>query len=183
MTAEEGQLIAELIVVEGVHDAAAVHRAVRAEVLCTDGFKLGAEVQACIQRAAEHHGVIVLTDPDPAGEQIRKRITALVPEVKHARLSRRDCQAGRKVGVEHASATVIRQALEGVRYTMTDERTEFTTEDLWAHGLTAGPGSKHRRARLGERLRIGIGNARQLLRRLNRYGVTREEFDDALRDL
>lgn len=178
-----GDLIAELIVVEGANDANAVHRAVKAEVLTTDGFAMGDHVEDCLLRAADHHGVIVLTDPDPAGEQIRARITRVVPDCKHARLAAAECRSGAKVGVEHASAAAICRALAEVRFTTTQERVEFTQADLWAHRLTAHAGARERRARLGEHLRIGVGNARQLLRRLNRYGVSRAEFEAALEHL
>ena len=40
-----------------------------------------------------------------------------------------------------------------------------------------------RRAKLGAALGVGYANAKTFLRRLNHYGVTREEFSAALRGL
>ena len=40
--------------------------------------------------------------------------------------------------------------------------------------------SSHRRDELGKILGIGYGNAKQFLSRLNNYGVSREEFEQAL---
>ncbi len=85
------------------------------------------------------------------------------------------------MGVEHAAPDVIRAALHAARPATCEAVETFTTDDLWAHGLTAGPGAAARRARVGQRLGLGYGNARQLLRRLNRYGVTRRELAEAVR--
>jgi ribonuclease M5 len=40
--------------------------------------------------------------------------------------------------------------------------------------------SSRRRDLLGAELGIGYGNAKQFLNRLNRYGITRDEFDIAI---
>jgi ribonuclease M5 len=37
------------------------------------------------------------------------------------------------------------------------------------------------RAKLGAILGLGYGNAKQLLNRLNNYGITRDEFDAAVK--
>ena len=174
--------IAEVIVVEGVHDANAVLRAVDADVLCTGGFAFGADVEARLQRAHDHRGLIVLTDPDVAGEQIRRRVQGLVGDCGHAHLDRADCTRHGDIGVEHADPEAIRRALSAAR-TAGPRAVTFTVDDLWRAGLTGGPGAKARRTAVGKALGLGFGNARQLLVRLNRLGVTREEFDQALAPL
>ena len=176
-------MITEIVVVEGQNDAAAVRRAVEAEILCTGGHAFGADVEARLKRAHERCGLIVLTDPDPAGEQIRRRITALVGDCRHAHVPRALCVRRGNVGVEHASAQAIRQALALARPSESDAVAEFTEADLFAHGLSGGVGAKERRTALGHTLGLGFGNARQLLRRLNAYGVTRAEFEAAVASL
>ena len=49
-------------------------------------------------------------------------------------------------------------------------------EDLAQYGLTADPKAAKRREALGKRLGIGYGNSKSFLKKLNRYGITREEF-------
>ena len=175
-------VIAEMVVVEGPSDAVAVHRAVEADVLCTGGHAFGVDVEARLRRAHATRGLVVFTDPDPAGEQIRRRVEAMVGPCRHAHLTRAECTRDGDIGVEHASPAAVRAALARARPGTATARTEFHTADLWAHGLT-GPGSRARRVALGQALGIGYGNARQLLRRLNRYGVTRDELDAALAKL
>ena len=67
-------LIKETIVVEGKNDAAAVKRAVDADVIITSGFGISSETLRLIKLAQYKNGVIVLTDPDFIGEKIRKII-------------------------------------------------------------------------------------------------------------
>ena len=55
--------------------------------------------------------------------------------------------------------------------------------DLMTHGLTGTEDAAARRARLGRRLGLGFANAKTFLRRLNTYGITREEFDSALKEI
>ena len=59
----------------------------------------------------------------------------------------------------------------------------FSMSDLMAHGLTGTEDAALRRARLGCRLGLGFANAKTFLRRLNTYGVTREEFTSAIEEL
>ena len=46
--------------------------------------------------------------------------------------------------------------------------------------LTGDSNSKARRIELGKELGIGYGNANQMLSRLNNYGITKEEFINAI---
>ena len=71
-------VIREIIVVEGYSDLRAVKAAVDAEVIVTSGFMISAETYEKIRNANERRGVIILTDPDKAGEDIRKKISSKI---------------------------------------------------------------------------------------------------------
>lgn len=176
-------MIKEIIVVEGKDDVSAVKRAVDAELITTGGFALPPSVIRRIKIAAEKRGVIIFTDPDFAGEKIRKKIAQQVPGCKHAFLPREQALKGDNVGIENASPESIRAALERVRGELVEKRQEFTQQDLMAHGLIGQGHSAERRDALGKVLGIGYGNAKQFLNRLNHYGVTREEFEAAVKTL
>jgi len=173
--------IQELIVVEGVDDVAAVKKAVQAEVLPVHGFAVRSAVTLeKIRFASERVGVIVLTDPDYAGRQIRETIEKAVPRVKHAYISRTEGTKGDNIGVENATPESIRAALEKARYKLVEERQEFTLKDMDYYGLSGDAGSRDLRQAVGGRLRIGYGNTKQFLARLNHYNITREELEKAL---
>jgi ribonuclease M5 len=175
--------VREVIVVEGAHDVSAVHQAVDAEVIATGGFCIRDHTFEAIRRARERVGVVVLTDPDPAGEQIRARIEAAVGPCQHAYLSREDALRGADVGVENAHPTAIRQALLRARATRSRSEARFTMQMLQMAGLQGGRGAGERRKRVGRALGLGEGNARQLLRRLNGFGIEPAELEAALATL
>ena len=76
--------IEEIIVVEGRDDTAAVRRAVDAVTIETHGYGIRGETWEMIETAYKSRGIIVFTDPDTAGEQIRRRILERFPGAKEA---------------------------------------------------------------------------------------------------
>lgn len=173
-------MIREIIVVEGKDDECAVKNAVDAEVISVHGFGIKHETFELLKKAEEQKGIIVLTDPDFAGESIRRRIEDAVGKVKHAYISREDGTRKGNVGVENASPEAIREALLKAHAMEDKERSEFSAEDLLKYGLTGRPDSGERRKKVGKILGIGFSNGQAMVKRLNNYGITREEFEDAL---
>ena len=113
-------MIKEIIVVEGRDDVTAVKRAVDAELITTGGFGFPKGVMERIKEAQKRRGVIIFTDPDFAGEKIRKTITAEVPGCKHAFLPREEAKKDGDIGIENATPESIRAALERVRTESTE---------------------------------------------------------------
>ena len=64
-------MIKEVIVVEGKSDVLAIGRALEADCLITGGFGLSKRAMNDIKAAYEKRGIIILTDPDGAGERIQ----------------------------------------------------------------------------------------------------------------
>ncbi|MCR4805420.1 MAG: DUF4093 domain-containing protein [Clostridia bacterium] len=178
-------VIRETIVVEGRDDEAAVLRAVDAPVLCTHGWGLNEEILARIGAAYGRTGIIVLTDPDHAGETIRKRLSALFPEAKHAWIGRAEGSKMRAetcvdVGVENASPEVILAALNAAKAVKADRPADpMTPSDLAALGLSGLPESASLREVLGKELGIGGCNAKTFVKRANAFGISREELQAA----
>lgn len=175
-------MIREIIVVEGKDDITAVKHAVSAHVVATGGTHFGAKKIREIKELARRNGVIVLTDPDHAGESIRSRISRAVPEAKHAFLPRTEALKDEDIGVENASPESIRRALEKTRPMETEDSGRFTTARLYRDGLL-GPESQGRRDAVGAILGIGYANGKQYLSRLNHMGVTEEEYLAALEEV
>ncbi|MBD8500667.1 ribonuclease M5 [Paenibacillus arenosi] len=177
-------MIRELIVVEGRDDTVAIKRAVKADTIETGGSALNEMTFRKIALAQERRGVIIFTDPDFAGERIRKAIAARVPGCKHAFITKDKATANGDIGVENASPEHIREALSRVKSEMgAFHGTVLSWTDLIEAGLTTHPGSADRRMRLGELLGIGYCNAKQFLKRCTAFQISREEFEDALTHL
>lgn len=176
-------MIKEVIVVEGRDDITAVKRAVEAEVIAVGGFGINGKVISKIKEAQKRQGVIVLTDPDFAGDKIRKIIAKRVEGVKHAYISRKEGTKDGDIGVENAEPQAIIEALEKAHCEVKEKREEFTMQDMFFFRLTGTEVAGERRAKLGKSLGIGYGNAVAFLSRLNNYGITKEEFAKAIKEI
>ena len=174
-------MIKEVLVVEGKMDVVAIRRAVEADCLITGGFSLSRRALSDIQKAYERRGLIILTDPDTAGERIRRFLAKRFPEARHAFIPREEATANDDVGVEQASPAAIRAALAKVRTVDWAVGETFTALDMAAARLSGTAEAGERRAKMGAALGVGYANAKTFLQRLNHYGVTRDEFFAALR--
>ena len=174
--------IKEVIVVEGKDDTVAVKRAVEADTIETNGSAVNESTLAQIELAQERRGVIIFTDPDYPGERIRHIISQRIPACKHAFLPKKEAISKNldDLGVENASIEAIREALLHAK----EENEQFlevvTWQDLHDAGLVAGPTSRKRRERVGDLLRIGYANGKQLHKRLQKFRITASEFTEAM---
>ncbi len=176
-------MLKEVLIVEGKMDTAAVKRALDADTIETGGFTLSPRTIKDIEAAYRRRGIIILTDPDAAGERIRKYLTEKFPDAGQAFIPKDKATADGDVGVEQADKEAITAALKKVRHHETEPGKEFTEKDLFENDLSGANDAARRRAALMGKLGLGFGNAKRLLERLNRYGVTREEFDAALKEI
>ena len=182
----EKRKIPEVIVVEGKDDTANLKRYYEVDTYETRGSAINQDDLERIATLQELRGVIVFTDPDYNGERIRKIIMQEIPQVKHAFLNRGEAvpkskTKGRSLGVEHASYEDLEKALSGLVGSYEDEHFfDITKSDLMRLGLLMGSDSRKRREYLGEELRIGYCNGKQLLKRLELCGVCLSQVEEAL---
>lgn len=171
--------IKEIIVVEGRHDTEKLRKYFDCDTIETNGTHLGKEVMDRIRYAQKSRGVIVFTDPDVPGTQIRHRINAEIPGVKNAFVMKKDARTARKVGVEHANEQVLMEALENCACFEENGEEIISPSDMQELGLT-GDGSFERREIVGRYFHIGMANAKTMRRRLNGLHITKESVREAL---
>lgn len=171
--------ISEVIVVEGKDDTSRLKQFFEVDTFETKGSALTEEDIEKIEMLEELRGVIVFTDPDFSGEKIRKRIVQAIPNVKQAFLKQDEARPksktkGQSLGVEHASYEDLKEALKDARQGNL-EFPQIPTNVLSELGLIMSSDGKKRREYLGEKLRIGYVNAKQLPKRLALFAITEEE--------
>ena len=176
-------MIKEVLVVEGKMDVVAIDKAVEADCIITEGFNLKPQALDSIAKAYQKRGIIIMTDPDSAGERIRRFLTKRFPEAKHAFIPKEDATANNDIGIEQASPEAIRTALAKVRTMDWEPTNNFTGADLLRAGISGSPAASEKRAKLGAVLGIGYANAKTFLQRVNHYGITRQEFQQAVAEL
>ena len=176
-------MLKEVLIVEGKADVIAVKRAVEADCISTGGFHITRRTLENIAAAYKRRGIIILTDPDSAGENIRRFLSKKFPDAKHAYIPRDEATANDDVGIEQASPESIRKALSKVRTLEINPRDEFTAAEMITFKLSGSVDSSRLRDKVGAALGIGYGNVKTFVRRLNNYGVTRAEFMEALNSI
>lgn len=176
--------IREIIIVEGRDDTTAVKRSVDAVTIETHGYGIRAATWKLIDKAYHEKGIIIFTDPDHAGEQIRRRILAKYPDAGQAFLDRDLAEKSGDIGIENASPQSIRDALAKAHCSVEEQSTgAFTIDDMVAAGLTGQTDSASRRKDVGRILGIGYGNTGTFLKRLNKFNITEEELAKALQEI
>lgn len=155
--------IKETIIVEGVYDKIKLSRFIDGIIITTHGFSVfkNENLKTSIKKLAEETGVVILTDSDSAGFQIRNYIKQMLPENKvlHAYVpdvhgkEKRKTAAGAEglLGVEGINDDVIIDALKKAGCTLDGDKESarvgraVTKADMFRLGLSGGEGSAQRR--------------------------------------
>lgn len=168
--------IKEVIVVEGKHDTARIKSIVDAEVLETNGTHVSNDFIELIQRIDAHQGVIIFTDPDTPGKQIRNRLMEYLPKAKHAVLT----QKQHKVGVEHATEDEILLALTEARAWISQDKQSISRAEFNELGLSGQVDSCAKRDKISQHYRFPKSNGKQLFKLMNMLEITKQEIEAIL---
>ena len=174
--------IQETIVVEGKDDRSAVLRAVEANIICTSGYGLNDNTISLIGSAYNRTGIIIFTDPDHAGREIRERLTGLFPKAKQAFLTRAQSLKNGDIGIENADPGDILKALETAKASEGNAALEISMNDLYSLGLAGSKDSSEKREKAGAKLGIGYANTKTFLKRLHFMGISKDRLEEALKE-
>ena len=176
--------IKEIIVVEGRDDITAIKRIVDAHIIALNGFSaLSKKTINKIVELSKNNDLILFTDPDFAGKKIRDTLKRYIPNIKHAFVSQKDATKNNNIGVENANDEAILEALKNVITANQNIENRFDISDLIDNGLVSGSNAKKRRVMLGDTLKIGYYNAKQLLKALNSFNISREQFEKTVEEI
>lgn len=100
--------------VEGKSDTALLKELFEVDTIETHGLALDKKTLELIKEANKTRGVIVLTDPDFPGKKIRDQIQTVVPNCKHAFVSKKDATGKKKLGIAEANKEAVVLALENM---------------------------------------------------------------------
>ena len=177
------------IIVEGRYDKSALCGYVDAHIITTDGFSIfnNKEKQALIRKFSKD-GVILLTDADGGGRQIRSFLQGIIPPDKIHNL-----HIPKIAGKEKRKTKASRAGLLGVegmkRETLEDLLSPFSSDtpprkvgeavtklDFFLDGMSGGENSSLRRAKLCSLMELPEDmTAKALLEAVNIF-LTREEY-------
>ncbi len=188
-----------VLVVEGKYDAARLARLTDAMILLTDGFAIFSDKkrQRLLKELAAKNGLILLTDSDKAGFQIRTYITNLVGAEHVAQAyvpalpgkERRKALPGKEglLGVEGVPDELVRQSLldalgpEAGQTAPPAAGRPITYSDLYDWGLSGTAGAAERKYRLLAALGLPPRlSKKEMLEVFNRL-YTFEQLDELLK--
>ena len=163
----------KVIVVEGKYDKIKLSNIIDAFIIETNGFHIYKDKERLnfIRKLADERGIIIITDSDSSGFQIRNYISCGIPKdkIKHIYIpdiygkEKRKSEPSKegKLGVEGMRPEVLLEALRkaGATFEGEDKRENSTKEpvtkaDLFEWGLIGGTGSASRRQALLKRLEL-----------------------------
>ena len=183
----------EALIVEGRYDKSKLSALTDAIIVTTNGFGIykDAEKRDFIRKLAKERGIVILTDSDNAGRQIRAYITSFVPsnQIRHAYIpdiygkEKRKAAPSKegKLGVEGMRPEILLQALRNAGADFEDAqaapaREPVTKQDFFTLGLSGRPDSAAKRAALLQALSLPAHmSANALLQAVNVL-FSREEF-------
>lgn len=176
----------EVLIVEGKSDTTHLNSFFKdIDTIETHGSAIDEETLKKIKLAHEKRGAIVLTDPDFNGNRIRQIIVEAIPNIKQAFLPRKKAapkKSGNSLGVEHATKEDIEEALANVVTPNVDKKNEITQDDMIKLGLVGFPESKVLREYAGDELKIGYGNSKQFLKKLNQFDISYNEVKEVIEE-
>ena len=151
------------ILVEGKYDKITLDSVLEARIFLTGGFSVfnNKEKQALLRRIANERGLLVLTDSDGGGKQIRAFLSGILPKEKIKMLyipkiegkEKRKSHKGKAglLGVEGMTPELLRSLFlpfsVGVGAHAETKR-QITKTDFYLDGLSGGEGSKNLRSSL-----------------------------------
>ncbi|MCI2047851.1 MAG: DUF4093 domain-containing protein [Faecalibacterium sp.] len=190
-----------VVLVEGRYDAARLAGLIDADILTTDGFAIRADRarQQTLRRLAAARGLLILTDSDAAGFQIRTFVTNLAGEqnVLQAYIPACPGKEPRKpvpgkeglLGVEGVSDDILRRVLatalraEAAPMPKQPVKREITYTDLYSWGLSGTAGAAARKTALLQALGLPPRLSKKELTAVLNSLYTYEELDARVRAL
>lgn len=154
--------VKQAIVVEGKYDKIKLSSFLDALIISTDGFHILKDKEKCelLKTLAKSVGLIVLTDSDRAGRQIRNYLKSVItegeiidiyiPEIFGKETRKRKPSKEGMLGVEGMPEEILKSAFEryGIFHKKEIKNLGLTKADLMADGIIGTDGSFSRRRRL-----------------------------------
>lgn len=175
----------KVIVVEGKNDAFKIRSIYpNLEVVTTNGSAIDQDVIDRLIKLEQTHDIVLLTDPDHAGERIRRLVSKALTHVYHVFLERGVAISlnGKKVGIEHANPEDIIHSLRDIKMASKVSKSDVTHAFLHDVGLTGQTNSQQLRDDLTSVFGIGKANGKSLYQRLRMFDITQDQIIEVLRE-
>lgn len=176
--------MSQIYVVEGRNDVTRLKQLFpKINIVSVNGSAINQDIVEMLKDKVSDYEIILCMDPDYAGEKIRKYLEKELKNVTHIFIDRKDAHNKNhtKIGFEHVSDEVLLDAFSKHMKANVYKTSDITISFLHQEGLIAGSNSRKLRNLLANELNIGHVNGKTLFKRLNSFGITKEDVIKALK--
>lgn len=174
--------IDEVLVVEGKMDKQLLEQYIDGDIITTNGSAISDETISLLKELSKTRRIIVFTDPDFPGKQIRNKIDSEV-ECIHCFIEKEKAIKGKKVGVAETNINDLLEVLKEKIVKSDYNKGNLTINDLNDLGLNGRNNSSYLRDELSKKLHIDHCNAKMMVKRLNMLGITKEQLKEIMEGL
>lgn len=174
--------VKELIVVEGKTDIDFLSSFLDADFYQVHGSAVSTADLVFLDKANAKRGIIILTDPDFPGKQIRSKILLKIPNAKQAFVRKEVSIKHHKVGVAESTKEEVLAALDNV-VSYSNNKGVLNINNLFALSLVGQKNSAELRRRVCNSLMIGYSNGKELLLKLNSISISIKELEEIVKNV
>ncbi|NLB48255.1 MAG: DUF4093 domain-containing protein [Erysipelotrichia bacterium] len=164
-----------ILVVEGKADKAYLANYFASEIVVVNGYEMAKPTLDYLKDKQ----VIVLTDPDEAGQWIRQKLNRELNKVINVEVDSKQCIRGFKKGVAECTIAEIFKKLQPYILKEPYKEGKITTADLQKIGLI---NDVELRTFVCQKLHLGRCNLKQLIKRLNYHRIQLEELQKLIKE-
>ncbi len=189
--------IKQAVIVEGKYDKIKLTNILDTLIIETNGFGIykDKERQKFIKKLANERGIVILTDSDHSGFQIRHFLSSMIPKEQITNVyipdvfgkeKRKDAPSKEgKLGVEGMTSKIILEAFEkaNINCAQSENRQMVTKLDLFDDGLSGRPNSKEKKKKLLKALNLPEFLSTNSFLSVINSSMTYEEYKDAISNL
>ena len=165
-----------LLIVEGKSDEAFIKSFLECDVYKTNGFDIKEEDILFLKEVSKSRKIIILTDPDKAGHQIRQKINECIRNTYNINIDIELCNKHGKHGVAEANKKAILDALQEY---IIDERPKENNIEAYQL-INLGLNNKNKREYICKTFHLGKCNTKAMIERINILKIDIKEIRKAL---
>lgn len=152
-------------------------------VITTGGFSFNDKLLDTLKELEKTNQIVLLLDPDYAGETIRKRLHKALNNPLDIFMEQAKCQGIGKVGIEHAKLEDIKEALKNVIDLNKQSTKKITEYDLYTLGLNGVSNANILRDKIATKYHFYQVGAKDFLRKINHLNITLEELKKEVKNV
>lgn len=169
-------IINDVLVVEGRCDASRISTYVDALIVTTNGYDIPKEELDFLKHLPKEKRILILTDSDDAGKEIRKRLNNLLSHYENITVDISKCNKRNKHGVAECEKEELLNVLTPY-FGEVKNNSQITSSDL----IHLGINNKEKREYIAKELHLGICNNKTLLKRIIFLGKDLQKLTDLMK--